>query len=508
MVHEFKKRDHFGRHRQRKEHGVRYREETGKTRFEIPGTDSGLPDAVVNSPATKSFTDQPQSDAFGSRLDETPRQIRNDENIALQKSLTENPEFSANDGLTNKAITGETLPEIQGENGIAKSLAQLEGTTGGVAKMERPQQPELHGDTIQQASEQDEAKEEEEEFTKLSRSQEATIKKFGSLLPLGDVARPDLYLQDQQHGASAHDSEGASLTQDAPLHEEPHIERKQYDDDYSSSNDGHPFKKDQLPSSSDNKTTPALKIKEDQPNSSAASPLDNNIVNTTVPVVADDKPHGLNIEISKSKSISFDNPSGVKLSTSTGSVKNQSVSVEHKTKRGHIARKKSELIIKRLRKTLKGLHKEKDKTEKGGKKNAVVVNRPDVIYHPPPEIIHRPPIIVNRPPLVIQRPSIVYHQPPVIVHRPPVMYQQPPLIFHQPSPHFSQPIVHQQNQFVTVPQLQHIGSHVSHHGSFVHTPLHSFGYLPSARQTFGTLTSTNQVIGPSLTDGQVVGYNS
>ena len=435
--------------------------------------------------------------------------IPSDSNSDLQKSFEAlNPPDLP--GIPDKSITGETLPEIQGENGMTKSLQ-----SAAVESQNKPgliDLPAIHGDVAQQImNEQEEAKKEDKMFAKISQSQEEAIKKYGTLLPLGDIARPDLYLQDQHNtpqigGAEVehfHHQMGNPAAQD-----EPHIERKQYDDDYTSSAESTPggsFKKDQLPlasnttafAASDNKTTPSDKPKgEDKPktdpaNSNTTSPLDNNIVNNTA-ALPGDKPHGLNIEISKSKSVTFDNPSGVKLSTSTAPLNGNSTSEsafptaqDNPIKRTHIPKghrhKKAEIVISKLRKTSKGMHsnnenkKEELKSEKGDKKNAVIVNRPDVVYHPPPEIHHRPPIIVHRPPLVINRPPIIYHQPPVVVHRPPVMYQQPPLIFHQPPPAVSQPIMHSHDHFVHVPQLQHVGSSVVNHGSFFGVPSHSFG---------------------------------
>ena len=413
------------------------------------------------------------------------------DNIVPQKSFKDVQKFpevpaQLNGGFMRKAITGETLPEIQGENGLeSKALPSTISSPLGDLQ-------EFHRDlSQQQMSEQEEAAREDKAFSSITASQEATIKKFGGLLPPGDISRPDLYLQDQ----------GALTRQLASAHEEsheeepPHIERKQYDDDYVSPSAAKSFKKDLLPSST-NTTTKATasepKKGEEKPKTSsnqtdtATSPLDNNIVNNTAHAVsdqtADQKPHGLNIEISKSKSISFDNPSGVKLSTSSGSLKNESSSnvVANRSKRAKIARK-SELVLKKLGKAMSKLRKEKPKTERGDKKNAVVVNRPPVVYHPPPEIYHRPPLILHRPPLVINRPPIVYHQPPVIVHRPAVVYNQPPLIFHQPPPAVHQPLLHSHDQFMTVPQLQHIGSHVQQHGSFMMVP-QAYGYRDTGAQ--------------------------
>ena len=572
-------------------------DETGKTRFEIPGSSPSdepteeiptggervleqqqqfpanlgqdetspvpsLPDAVENIPINRPLDGKSEivpaqnvdsaTNAPGSN--ENPGDLavageNPEDNVALQKSLdalnagTEgneiqnkiattgevNPDIPPNNSLVrgvsggadselpNRSITGETLPEIQGENGIAKSLQAMADESQN--KQSMVDLPEVHGDVAHQSSEQEEASKEDKMFAKIKQTQEETIKKFGTLLPLGDIARPDLYLQDKnktpQIRAGVEQAEHKETSMEGA---EPHIERKQYDDDYSNSpsselvqQSGATFKKDELPStnttvkspndsdSNANKTKAVSTSPDDENRSSkpnmdpsnvnTTSPLDNNIINNTVHAVADNKPHGLNIEVSKSKSVSFDNPNGVKLSTSTASLKkahNNTIgtSIDHPTKRTQIPKnhKKAELVLARLRKTLKGIlphhhsnsHKKEElRTEKGDKKNAVVVNRPDVVYHPPPEIHHRPPIIVHRPPLVIQRPPIIYHQPPVVVHRPSVLYQQPPLIFHQPPPAVSQPVMHSHDHFVDVPQLQHVGSQVESHGSLFGTPQHS-----------------------------------
>ena len=423
-------------------------------------------------------------------------------NAALQKSFEalNTPDLA---GIPNKSITGETLPEIQGENGVTKSLQTV--ATESQNKPALIDLPAVHGHIVQQINEQQEASKEDQMFAKISKTQEETIKKYGTLLPLGDVARPDLYLQDRHSAPQINSAEEQAAHHEMgnPSQEDSHIERKQYDDDYSSSSttestSGDSFKKDQLPlagnattsAATANKTTPPS-VKEEKPkmdsvNLNTTSPLDNNIVNNSAPAMADNKPHGLNIEVSKSKSVTFDNPSGVKLSTSTASLKKnftkEATPLDHPIKRtqipkNHHRRKKAEIVLARLRKTLKAIHRHKKedlKSEKGDKKNAVIVNRPDVVYHPPPEIHHRPPIIVHRPPLVIQRPPIIYHQPPVIVHRPSVLYQQPPLIFHQPPPAVSQPVMHSHDHFMDVTRLQHVGSHLVNHGSWFGTP-HSFG---------------------------------
>ncbi|XP_074612394.1 uncharacterized protein LOC141866752 [Acropora palmata] len=109
-------------------------------------------------------------------------------------------------------------------------------------------------------------------------------------------------------------------------------------------------------------------------------------------------------------------------------------------------------------------------TQKGGKKNAVIVRRPPVIYHPPPEIYHRPEIVVHRAPIVIHRAPIIYHQPPVVVHRPAIVYHEPPLIFHQPPPVVHQPVYRSHDAYVGRPIVRLYSSSMSHAGHLYHIP--------------------------------------
>ena len=117
-------------------------------------------------------------------------------------------------------------------------------------------------------------------------------------------------------------------------------------------------------------------------------------------------------------------------------------------------------------------HAQKEKTETGTKKNAIVVRRPPIIYHPPPEVYHRPDIVVHRAPIVIQRPPLVYHQSPVIVHRPAVVYHQPAVVFHQPAPAVHQPVFHSVDTFSVHPHLTftQAGSNIHQVGQFVGVP--------------------------------------
>ncbi|XP_032237783.2 uncharacterized protein LOC116618347 isoform X2 [Nematostella vectensis] len=110
------------------------------------------------------------------------------------------------------------------------------------------------------------------------------------------------------------------------------------------------------------------------------------------------------------------------------------------------------------------------KSDKGDKKNTVIVQRPPMIYHPPPEIYDRPDVVVHRPDLVVHRPSIVYHQPSVVVHRPPIIYHQPPVMFHQPPPLVHQPVLHSHETYVSHPFYEPYASHVSHAATYVGAP--------------------------------------
>ena len=117
-------------------------------------------------------------------------------------------------------------------------------------------------------------------------------------------------------------------------------------------------------------------------------------------------------------------------------------------------------------------HAQKERTETGTKKNAIVVKRPPIIYHPPPEVYHRPDIVVHRAPIVIQRAPLVYHQSPVIVHRPAVVYHQPAVVFHQPAPAVHQPVFHSVDTFSVHPHLSftQAGSSVHQTGEYVGIP--------------------------------------
>ena len=268
-------------------------------------------------------------------------------------------------------------------------------------------------------------------------------RKIGGLLPLGDVPRPDIY--------------PAEVKDD--IEKGSHYEQKPIDED-NKNEFLKSYKKDELPNTNNNNTTKeAGKLLEDKQvgNSTKASmnPTSSDLNNDTKAFLnnnsstdSTEKPHDLNIEVSKTKSLNFN------------TLKNETQATKP-SKRAHIEHNKGgESVLKRLKKTLHKIRKQKPKTERGGKKNTVIVNRPPVVYHPPPEIYHRPPLVLHRPPLLINRPSIVYHQPPVIVHRPAVIYRQPPLVFHQPPPMVRQPMLHSDDTFQTVPMLQHIGSHV------------------------------------------------
>ena len=116
------------------------------------------------------------------------------------------------------------------------------------------------------------------------------------------------------------------------------------------------------------------------------------------------------------------------------------------------------------------LKTKKAASQKGGKKNAVIVRRPPVIYHPPPEIYHRPEIVVHRAPIVIHRAPIIYHQPPVIVHRPAIVYHQPPLVFHQPPPVVHQPVYRSHDTYVHRPVVRLYSSKIHHAGHMYHVP--------------------------------------
>ena len=116
------------------------------------------------------------------------------------------------------------------------------------------------------------------------------------------------------------------------------------------------------------------------------------------------------------------------------------------------------------------LKTKKATSQKGGKKNAVILRRPPVIYHPPPEIYHRPEIVVHRAPIVIHRAPIIYHQPPVIVHRPAIVYHQPAIIFHQPPPVIHQPVFRSHDTYVHRPVVRLYGSRIHHVGHMYHIP--------------------------------------
>jgi len=120
------------------------------------------------------------------------------------------------------------------------------------------------------------------------------------------------------------------------------------------------------------------------------------------------------------------------------------------------------------------LHPQKKKSQKGARKNNIVIHRPPIIYHPPPEIYHRPDIVVHRAPIMLHRPAIIYHQPPVVVHRPAIIYHQPSIVFHQPPPVVNQPIMHSHDTYVTRPAVFHTHSMVSHSTNYLGIPNHVF----------------------------------
>lgn len=132
-------------------------------------------------------------------------------------------------------------------------------------------------------------------------------------------------------------------------------------------------------------------------------------------------------------------------------------------------RQKSSFLDSKKESTLR-LKTKAAATQKGGKKNAVIVRRPPVIYHPPPEIYHRPDIVVHRAPIVIHRAPIIYHQPPVVVHRPAIVYHEPPLIFHQPPPVVHQPVYRAHDAYVRRPIVRLYSSNMHHAGHLYHIP--------------------------------------
>ena len=156
---------------------------------------------------------------------------------------------------------------------------------------------------------------------------------------------------------------------------------------------------------------------------------------------------------------------------------------EHRTLKLSKAKSENEIKIHQY-----VFHKEKEQTEKGNKKNAVIIHRPPIIYHPPPEVYHRPNIVVHRAPIVLYRAPIIYHQPPVVVHRPAIVYHQPPLVFHQPPPMVHQPILHSHDTWVTKSVARPYATHIHHVATYHGVPheaifMHGFGS--------GTFTKSN-----------------
>lgn len=308
-----------------------------------------------------------------------------------------------------------------------------------------------------QSSEQEEAAKEDKEFAHITDIQEQMYKKIGGMLPLGDVPRPDMYPTD------SHDVKSDLPATDSHIERKPSYDEESYE---------HGYKKDNLPNNSTNTNETVLGSNSTTPLSTEPS---NNTLQQIAPKEESSKAHDITIEVGKSKSMNFDgkNNTGLKLSTNDAADAKNGTAAKNNTEAGNIVHKrdvKGDANGEPKKSKRKYAKTEKLKQARGGKKNAVIVNRPPVIYHPPPEIYHRPAIVLHRPPILIERPSIVYHQPPVIVHRPAVIYRQPPLIFHQPPPVVHQPLLRSHDSWMPIPSLHHVGSEIQRAGVWSGVP--------------------------------------
>ena len=315
--------------------------------------------------------------------------------------------------------------------------------------------PEVHSDTESPLSEQQEALKEDHEYRRLTEQQEHMYEQIQKIKPADDTA-------------TAGDSMDSHMDMGRNMHDEYHHNEKR-------------TKKDENKRGVVSNTTS----------------LNNSSGHT--PIVNDQAPSG-----SAAKQAT-NNRNAAKTSDSKTAKKKSGVKLIEKIKK---LRKKSK-VERRSTENNKAdktsvLKPEKEKEQKAGRKNVVIVNRPPILYHPPPEIYHRPPIVLHRPPILVQRPAIVYHQPPVIVHRPAVLYRQPPLVFHQPPPVISQPMLHSHDTFTTRPALQHVESKVMPAGTVLGIPPAS-RWNPNAKMVVDSDHDTGSVLQDDDDDHQALG---
>ena len=305
--------------------------------------------------------------------------------------------------------------------------------------------PEIHGDTASPLSEQEEAQKEDHEYKKLTDVQEEMYEKIQKIRPgeelpgMGDVSQSGI-------SRSLHES----------IH---HNEKRTKTDDKQS--------KKPKKEANKGKYSGSKEEKKKEKKGTVSDSVSLNDSSGHIPIVNE-----ANGNSKQGKVTEKSNPKAISKQQQTK--KSSGIKVLDKIKglhkKSHISRRSTN--VKATKKS--SLKPEKEKHQKGGRKNVVIVNRPPILYHPPPEIYHRPPIVLHRPPILVQRPAIVYHQPPVIVHRPAVLYRQPPLVFHQPPPVVSQPMLHSHDMFATKPSLQHVNSRVIPAGTL-------FGLPPASR---------------------------
>ena len=349
--------------------------------------------------------------------------------------------------------------------GVPDSASILDGNMADSTLLKNPGSlPGLHGDQLNEISEQAEALKEDKEFAKISQMQEEMYKKLNDVLPIGDMPRPDLYPTE---------SKKTGLKHEIPTEDRNRKKNENEDNGYGYKKHEVPVESQRLFKNEDNYKKDRLPIEDLKSNETFTNTTSNKNISTHDNQKSNiteqySKPKNLFIEVSKSKAISFDNLFSEEKRLGTIVSDKISRNVTKKSEIGHlneVSRVKSQLSFINNKKNF-GLKRKQSILSKGKKKNDIIVRRPQIVYHPPAEIYHRPPIILHRPPLMIQRPPIVYHQPPVVVHRPPIIYTQPLLVFHQPHPVVHQPFLNSEDHWTPRTSFKHIGSSLTHGGGW------------------------------------------
>ena len=373
------------------------------------------------------------------------------------------PELPAGDDSIAAPMTGQ-IPDDSHQ--YDNSQSQQESA--------EPMPPEIHSDTASPLSEEEEARKEDNEYKKLTEDQEMIYEKIQKIRP-SELLPGNEGMPDAETGISR------------SLHEEVHHNEKRTKTGKKEEGKKDSKKEKKVEKMNKDHKKESLN-KERKGIVSDATSL--NDASGKVPIVNEAEKNSKQTKLST-------NEKSKTSSNMKNSKRSFGLSAQDKLKKLLNKPRIRRRSIKEKASKKSNLKPEKEKHQKGGRKNVVIVNRPPILYHPPPEIYHRPPIVLHRPPILVQRPAIVYHQPPVIVHRPAVLYRQPPLVFHQPPPVVSQPMLHSHDMFTTKPSLYHTHSRVVPAGTLFGLP-HASRWSPAAQtvvDAHDSLVNTGSILG-------------